>query len=93
MTNNLIFNKYYYPDLPWSIIKSYNLTFDKTKVTKSAKLLKEFHEGYHQLLRDDEILPDTSFSFVYFYTMMNYRPYFDYSILPRLRSYLQQQVS
>jgi len=22
--------EYYYPDLPWSIIKSYNLTLDKT---------------------------------------------------------------
>lgn len=85
---------YYYSELPWSIIKSYNLTFDKTRVTKSAKLLKEYHEGYQQLLEDDEILPNTSFPFVYFYTMMKHRPHFNYRIFPRRPSHLvyhQQQ--
>ena len=86
----------HYPDYPWSLIKSYNLTFDKTRVTKSARMIKEYHMDYKQLLDDDEILPNTSFPFVYFYTMMKYRPHFDYSILPRRRShviYLQQLQS
>ena len=75
--------EYYYPDLPWSIIKSYNLTFDKTRATKSAKLMKYYCKHYKELLENDEILPDTSFSFVYFYSMMNYRSNFDYAILSR----------
>lgn len=74
---------YYFPDLPWSIIKSYNLTFDKTRKTKSAKLMTEFCEGYKELLQDEEILPSTSFVFVYFYSMMRYKPNFDYKLFPR----------
>jgi hypothetical protein len=75
-------NEYYYPDLPWAIIKSYNLTFDKTRVTKSAKLMKEYCNNYEQMVENDEILPDTSFSFVYFYSMMTYKSYFNYNIFP-----------
>lgn len=82
----------YYPDLPWSIIKSYNLTFDKTRATKSAKLLKEYFKTYEQLIEDDEILPETSFSFVYFYSMMKYRSHFDYALLPRYRHPMQISV-
>ena len=74
---------YYFPDLPWSIIKSYNLTFDKTRKTKSAKLMTEFCEGYKELLQDEEILPTTSFVFVYFYSMMRYKPGFNYRLFPR----------
>lgn len=74
---------FYFPDLPWSIIKSFNLTFDKTRKTKSAKLMKEFCEGYKQLLEDEEILPHTSFAFVYFYSMMKYRSHFNYVLFPR----------
>jgi hypothetical protein len=74
--------EYYYPDLPWSIIKSYNLTLDKTRITKSAKLMKNYCKHYEQLLENDEILPDTTFSFVYFYSIMKYRSNFDYAILP-----------
>lgn len=48
--------EYYYPDLPWSIIKSYNLTLDKTRITKSAKLMKNYCKHYEQLLENDEIL-------------------------------------
>lgn len=81
--------EYYYPDLPWSIIKSYNLTFDKTRITKSAKLLKEYCKSYDQMIEDDEILPETSFSFVYFYSMMKYRAHFDYALLPRYRHPMQ----
>jgi len=78
--------EYYYPDLPWSIIKSYNLTLDKTRITKSAKPMKKYCNHYEQLLENDEILPDTTFSFVYFYSIMNYRSNFNYAILPgRLR--------
>ena len=48
--------EYYYPDLPWSIIKSYNLTLDKTRITKSAKLMKKYCNHYEQLLENDEIV-------------------------------------
>ena len=82
----------YYPDLPWSIIKSYNLTFDKTRVTKSAKLMKEFCTCYEQLIEDDEILPETSFSFVYFYSMMTYRSHFNYALFPIYRHPVQISV-
>ncbi len=74
---------YYYPELPWSIIKSYNLTLDKTKITKSAKIMKKYCNHYQGLLEDNEILADTSFSFVYFYSMMRYKPNFNYNIFPR----------
>lgn len=73
---------YYYPDLPWSIIKSYNLTFDKTRATKSAKLMKEYCKSYEDMIEDHEILPETSFSFVYFYSMMKYRSHFNYALFP-----------
>jgi hypothetical protein len=75
--------EYYYPDLPWSIIKSYNLTFNKTRLTKSAKLMKDYCKHYEELLENDEILPDTTFSFVYFYSIMEYRSNFDYILFPR----------
>ena len=75
--------EYYYPDLPWSLIKSYNLTFNKERVTKTAKLLKEYTEVYRELLEDQEIDPETTFSFVYFYSMMKRRRHFNYDLFPR----------
>jgi hypothetical protein len=74
--------EYYYPDLPWSIIKSYNLTLDKTRISKSAKLMKKYCKYYEQLLENDGIFPDTPFSFVYFYSIMKHRLHFNYAILP-----------
>jgi len=75
-------NEYCYPDLPWSIIKSYNLTFDKTRVTNSAKIMKEYFKCYEQMVENDEILPETSFSFVYFYSIMTYKSNFNYNLFP-----------
>ena len=59
--------EYYYPDLPWSIIKSYNLTLDKTRITKSAKLMKKYCNHYEQLLENDEIVPDFLCLFLFNY--------------------------
>ena len=59
------------------------LTFDKTRKTKTAKLMTGFCEHYQSLLENDVILPDTSFPFVYFFSCMNYRKHFDYAILPK----------
>lgn len=50
----------YIPDYPWSLIKSYLLTFNR----------KEYCEAYEQLRADDEITSDTSFPFVYFYSIV-----------------------
>ena len=44
--------------------------------------MKEYCEAYEQLLADDEIAWDTSFPFVYFYSMMKYRENWDYALLP-----------
>lgn len=74
----------YYPDMPWSIIKSFILTFDKTRITKTASIIKPFCEDFNELLSDDFILPDTTFPFVYFYTRMTYRKNFNYAMFPRL---------
>jgi hypothetical protein len=80
--DNMKKQQYYFPDLPWSIIKSFNLTFDKTRATKSAKLMKEYCNSYEEMINDNEILPETSFSFVYFYSMMKYRSHFNYALFP-----------
>ena len=72
----------YIPDYPWSLIKSYLLTFNRNRVTKSARIMKEYCEAYEQLRADDEIAWDTSFAFVYFYSMMKYRENWDYALLP-----------
>lgn len=85
--------EYCFPDYPWSIIKSYAVViFDKTRKTKTAKLMKKFCVDYQQLLEDEEILPGTSFPFVYFYTMMKYRSHFNYLLFPRRRSHLNYGV-
>ena len=76
--------EYYYSERPWSIIKYFLLTFDKSRSTKTAKLLKPFHERYESILENGFIAPDTEFSFVYFYCTMPYHPHFNYTIFPRL---------
>jgi len=78
--------EFYYTEYPWSIIKSFILSFDKTRSTKTAKLIKPFCDKYRSLLEDDIILPDTEFTFVYFYSMMTYHypnPNFNYLLFPR----------
>ena len=78
--------EFYYPDYPWSIIKSYAIvSFDKTRKTKTAKLMKNYCESYEQLILDDDIVPNTTFSFVFFYSMMKYRGHFNYVLFPRNR--------
>ena len=76
-------NEYYYPDSLWSEIKSYILTFDKTRVSKTAKLLHDYIQDYNELIENDEILPETSFCFIYFYSLMKYRPHFNYALFTR----------
>ena len=75
--------EFYYSERPWSIIKSFFLTFDKTRSTKTSKLMKSLCSHYKDLLDDEEVLPDTSFPFIYFYTMMEYRSNFNYALFPR----------
>jgi len=74
----------YYSERPWSIIKDFFLTFDKTRSTKTCKLIKPLCVHYKSLLEDEDVLPDTQFPFVYFYTMMNYRKNFNYTIFPSI---------
>ena len=69
----------YIPDLPWSIIKSYLLTFNRNRATKSAIALKKYCVEYRGLLENDEIMSSTSFWFVYFYGMARYRPHWNYN--------------
>jgi hypothetical protein len=85
-------NDIYIPDLPWSIVKSYLLTFDKSRQTKSCKLIKGYCTAYQELLDDGDIIPDTSFCFVYFFSMMRRKRNFNYSLFPSegLMSIVQQ---
>ena len=75
--------EFYYSERPWSIIKDFCLTFDKTRSTKTSKIMKPLCDHYKSLLDDDIVLPDTEFPFVYFYSMMNYKSNFNYIIFPR----------
>lgn len=76
-------NEFYYSELPWEIIKSYILTFDKTRCTKSAKIMKPLCEHFRNEIEDDSnLINDNDFQFLYFYTMMNYHTNFNYSIFP-----------
>jgi hypothetical protein len=59
--------EYHYPEPAWGIIKSYMLTFDKTRKTKTAKLMTEPIEYYRCLIENGDIIEDTPFSFVYFF--------------------------
>lgn len=75
---------FYYSEIPWSIVKSFILTFDKTRITKTAKIMKPLCESFQELLTDDSIsITDSDFSFVYFYTAMKYHKNFNYSMFPR----------
>ena len=76
-------NEYYYSERPWSIIKSFLLTFDKSRSTKTAKILKPLFERYESVLKDEDILPD-SFPLFYFYFTMPYHPHFNYAMFPKL---------
>jgi hypothetical protein len=76
----MIDQEFYYPDMPWYIIKSFLLTFNKTRITKTASIIKPFCEDFNEMLSEDFILPDTTFSFVYFHTRMKYRKNFNYRI-------------
>jgi len=76
--------EYCFSDYPWSIIKSFAIVvFDKTRKTKTSKLMKKFCDDYQLLIEEGDIMPQTSFSFVYFYTMMKYRSHFNYLLFPR----------
>ena len=59
--------KYYYPESAWEIIKSYILAFDKTRKTKSAKLMTEPIEYYRGMIENGDVFENTPFSFVYFF--------------------------
>ena len=77
-------NDFYYSEKPWSIIKSYILTFDKTRSTKTAKIMKPICEYFDDLLYDDRIfVNEIDFPFIYFFVMMPYRKKFNYAILTR----------
>jgi len=73
--------EYYYSERPWSIIKDFILTYDKNRSTKSAKLIKPYCNRYQMLLEDGDIIPDTGFPFIFFYSMMKWRSHFDYKII------------
>lgn len=77
---------HYIPDLPWSIIKSYLLTFNRNRSTKSSRAIKEYCVEYQNLLEDDEVntFIDTSFVFIYCYGMMKHRSHwnYNYNLLP-----------
>lgn len=77
-------NEFYYSERPWSIIKSFVLTFDKSRSTKTAKIMKPLCELYKSLIKNEDILPDSGFPFIYFYTTMPYRRHFNYAIFQRL---------
>lgn len=79
-------NEYFFPDSLWDEIKSFVFAFDKTRMAEPAKMLKDYINDYNELLETNEILPDTSFCFIYFYSMMKYRPHFDYALFTRRHS-------
>lgn len=76
-------SEFYYSERPWSIIKSFILTFDKSRNTKTAKIMKPLCELYESMIINEDILPDSGFSFVYFYTIMPYRRHFNYVIFQK----------
>ena len=68
---------YYLPDYPWSIIKSYILTLDKTRKTKTAKLMRHLCDEYNASLK----VPGghtESFISIYFAFLIQRRPHFKY---------------
>lgn len=84
--------EFYYPDMAWGVIKSFILTFDKNRITKTASIIKPFCVYFEKMLSDPDILPNTTFSFVYFYTCMDYRKNFNYrSSRVNFRSSIQNQ--
>lgn len=75
ITYKIMKDDFCYSDPAWRMIKH-----DKTRIAQTANLLRKYTEGYKQLLEDDEIVPDTTFAFVYFFTMMKRRPNFNYDL-------------
>lgn len=76
-------NQYYLPDYPWSIINSYILTLDKTRKTKTAKLMRPLCDEYNIALKmpgmDSTNKDNTTFVCIYFTCLHRRRPNFNYS--------------
>jgi len=76
-------NQYYLPDYPWSIIKSYMLTLDKTRKTKTAKLMRPLCDEYNDALKMPVMIGmpkyNTTFISIYFALLHQRKPNFNYS--------------
>ena len=69
---------YCLPDYPWSIIKSYILTLDKTRKTKTAKLMMRLCDEYNASLKVPGEHEELSFISIYFAFLIQRRPHFKY---------------
>jgi hypothetical protein len=79
-------NNQYLPDYPWSIIKSYMLTLDKSRKTKTAKLMRPLCDEYNDVLKMPVMIGipnyNKTFHSIYFAFLHQRRSNFNYSRPP-----------
>ena len=72
--------EYYYPEPAWEIIKSYILTFDKTRKTKTAMIMKDPCDYFTCWIESGQLEPDTTFYYMYFKNYMIHIKTYDYRL-------------